>query len=277
MKLFDIIGPVMTGPSSSHTAGAVKIGLVSRALLGSTPARAEILLHGSFAQTGRGHGTDRALVAGLLGMRPDDPRIPESFSYAEEAGLSFDFQTGSLKNVHPNTARLTLWDKKGNRLEVVASSLGGGRIQICRVDGIDIGFSGGSNTLIVHNEDKPGCAALVTALLAKFQLNIATIQLCRNFPGGYAVMVIECDQHIPAQLAEQLEKTEGIARYQAEPGRLKVGEEEFHWLLIPSPPSSRSAAKPAFPFGRSFWRRICGKTEAPGRTPCVKCAACGRP
>lgn len=212
MKLFDIIGPVMTGPSSSHTAGAVKIGLVSRALLGSTPARAEILLHGSFAQTGRGHGTDRALVAGLLGMRPDDPRIPESFSYAKEAGLSFDFQTGSLKNVHPNTARLTLWDKKGNRLEVVASSLGGGRIQICRVDGIDIGFSGGSNTLIVHNEDKPGCAALVTALLAKFQLNIATIQLCRNFPGGYAVMVIECDQHIPAQLAEQLEKTEGIVR-----------------------------------------------------------------
>ena len=114
MRLFDVIGPIMTGPSSSHTAGAVKIGLVTRAMLGGEPARATILLHGSFAQTGRGHGTDRAIVAGLLGMHPDDPRIPDSFALAEQAGLSFSFTTGTLKNVHPNTAALTVQNKNGN-------------------------------------------------------------------------------------------------------------------------------------------------------------------
>ena len=212
MRLFDVIGPIMTGPSSSHTAGAAKIGLVTRAMLGGEPVKADILLHGSFAQTGRGHGTDRAIVAGLLGMRPDDPRIPDSFSLAEKAGLAFSFTTGTLKNVHPNTASLKVENADGESLSVVASSLGCGRIQICRVDGIETGFSGGSNTLIVHNEDKPGCAAVVTALLARFGLNIATMQLCRNFPGGYAVMVIECDQYIPAELARELEKADGVAR-----------------------------------------------------------------
>ena len=145
-------------------------------------------------------------------MRPDDPRIPDSFSLAEKAGLAFSFTTGTLKNVHPNTASLKVENADGESLSVVASSLGGGRIQICRVDGIETGFSGGSNTLIVHNEDKPGCAAVVTALLARFGLNIATMQLCRNFPGGYAVMVIECDQYIPAELARELEKADGVAR-----------------------------------------------------------------
>ena len=109
MDIFEIIGPIMVGPSSSHTAGAVRIGLVARKLLARPPVRAELLLHGSFAATGRGHGTDRALVAGLLGFEPDDTRIPDSFVYAKEAGLDFRFDTVELRDAHPNSVLLRLW------------------------------------------------------------------------------------------------------------------------------------------------------------------------
>lgn len=130
MKLFDIIGPVMIGPSSSHTAGAVKIGLVARKLLGETPVKANIKLHGSFAMTGAGHGTDRAIVAGLLGIRPDDERIPDSFDIAHKEGFSFDIDTTHIPNAHPNSTLLTLEGDHGRKLEIVASSLGGGRILV---------------------------------------------------------------------------------------------------------------------------------------------------
>lgn len=126
MRLFDILGPVMVGPSSSHTAGAVRIGLTARKLLGDQPVHADISLHGSFALTGHGHGTDCALIAGLLGMQPDDLRIPDSFSVAAEQGLTFSFQKVQLRNAHPNTARLQLEDAKGRTLDIVAESIGAG-------------------------------------------------------------------------------------------------------------------------------------------------------
>ena len=126
MRLFDILGPVMVGPSSSHTAGAVRIGLTARKLLGDQPVHADISLHGSFALTGHGHGTDCALIAGLLGMQPDDLRIPGSFAIAAEQGLTFAFQNVQLRNAHPNTARLQLTDAKGRTLDIVAESVGGG-------------------------------------------------------------------------------------------------------------------------------------------------------
>lgn len=212
MNIFDILGPVMVGPSSSHTAGAVRIGLIARRLLGGQPATAKITLSGSFAATGTGHGTDRALVAGLLGMKPDDIRIPDSFALAVEQGLAFTFDKIELKEAHPNTAILQLSTAGGRELEVQASSLGGGRIMVNKLDGINVNFNGDSPTLIVHNLDQPGHVAEVTSMLSHKSINIATMQLYRNHRGGYAVMVIETDQDIPAEALRWLSRLEGVIK-----------------------------------------------------------------
>ena len=212
MNIFDILGPVMVGPSSSHTAGAVRIGLIARRLLGGQPATAKITLSGSFAATGTGHGTDRARVAGLLGMKPDDIRIPDSFALAVEQGLAFTFDKIELKEAHPNTAILQLSTAGGRELEVQASSLGGGRIMVNKLDGINVNFNGDSPTLIVHNLDQPGHVAEVTSMLSHKSVNIATMQLYRNHRGGYAVMVIETDQDIPAEALRWLSRLEGVIK-----------------------------------------------------------------
>ena len=212
MNIFDILGPIMVGPSSSHTAGAVRIGLIARRLLGGQPATAKITLSGSFAATGTGHGTDRALVAGLLGMKPDDIRIPDSFALAVEQGLAFTFDKTELKEAHPNTAILQLSTAGGRELEVQASSLGGGRIMVNKLDGINVNFNGDSPTLIVHNLDQPGHVAEVTSMLSHKSVNIATMQLYRNHRGGYAVMVIETDQDIPAEALRWLSRLEGVIK-----------------------------------------------------------------
>ena len=212
MNIFDILGPVMGGPSSSHTAGAVRIGLIARRLLGGQPATAKITLSGSFAATGTGNGTDRALVAGLLGMKPDDIRIPDSFALAVEQGLAFTFDKTELKEAHPNTAILQLSTAGGRELEVQASSLGGGRIMVNKLDGINVNFNGDSPTLIVHNLDQPGHVAEVTSMLSHKSVNIATMQLYRNHRGGYAVMVIETDQDIPAEALRWLSRLEGVIK-----------------------------------------------------------------
>ena len=204
VSLFEVLGPVMIGPSSSHTAGAVRIGLTARKLLGEPPVRAEILLHGSFAATGRGHGTDRALVAGLLGMRPDDARLPRSFELAEEAGMELILGKTVLRGAHPNTVLLKVEDAAGKHLEVTASSLGGGRVQVCAIDGLEARFTGELPTLIIRNEDRPGAVAEVSAILSRRKVNIATMQLYRNTRGGLAVMVIESDQPIWAEAVEEL-------------------------------------------------------------------------
>lgn len=212
MNLFDILGPVMVGPSSSHTAGAARIGFVSQKLLQEKPVKAEILLHGSFATTGLGHGTDRALVAGLLGMKPDDIRIPQSFTLAEKEGLFFSFRTVNLKDVHPNTAVLKLTGINGRELEVQAASIGGGRIMIQKLDGIQVNFSAEKPTLIVHNLDQPGHVAEVTSMLSHKSVNVATMQLYRDKRGGYAVMVLELDQEVPLESIHWLEHLEGIIK-----------------------------------------------------------------
>ena len=212
MGIFDILGPVMVGPSSSHTAGAVRIGFITLKLLGEQPVEAQILLHGSYASTGRGHGTDRAIVAGLLGMKSDDENIPNSFEIAKRRGLHFTFGKTVLRGVHPNTALLRVRGAGGRELEVVASSPGGGRIRVCSIDGIETNFCGDCPTLIVHNIDQPGHVAQVTAMLAGQGVNIAAMQLYRNRRGGYAVMVVECDQKIPADSLDILKKEPGIIK-----------------------------------------------------------------
>ena len=212
MNIFDIIGPIMVGPSSSHTAGAVKIGQMVRALLDCQPKRAEIWLHGSFAETGKGHGTELALVAGLLGMDPDDMRIPHSMKCAEEAGMEVVIDRMNIPDAHPNTALIHAWDADGEKLEVQACSIGGGRIQVSKIDGMRVNCSGEVPTLIIRNNDRPGMAAEVTAALARHHINIAQMMLFRNKKGEDAVMVVETDQKIPPQEIAALHDQDGILR-----------------------------------------------------------------
>lgn len=210
MNIFDIVGPVMVGPSSSHTAGAVKIGYVAGKLLAEPVAEAEILLYGSFLATGKGHGTQLAIVAGLLGMEPDDVRIPQSFSLAREKGMKFSFGEAKLKDGHPNSVQLNLTGVSGRRLEIVGQSLGGSLINIASIDGLSANFSGEYPTLIVHNMDQPGHVAEVTSMLSHKSVNIATMQRYRAGRGGNAVMVIECDQEIPEESVQWLAHLEGV-------------------------------------------------------------------
>ena len=212
MNLYDIIGPVMVGPSSSHTAGAVKIGYVSRKLMAQPIVKAQILLYGSFLATGKGHGTQIAIVAGLLGMKTDDCRIPDSFRLAGEAGMEISFGEAELKDAHPNSAQLILTGADGRQLEIVGESIGGSRINIASIDGLSANFSGDYPTLIVHNLDQPGHVAEVTSMLSHKSVNIATMQLYRAGRGGHAVMVIECDQEVPKVSIQWLAHLEGIEK-----------------------------------------------------------------
>ena len=212
MNVFDIIGPIMVGPSSSHTAGAVKIGYLASKLMGEPIRSARIYLHGSFLTTGKGHGTDKAIIAGLLGMKPDDIRIPESFALAEKAGLAFTFDGIELRDAHPNSVKLNLTGASGRELEIMASSVGGGNIKIFQIDGLDANFGGDLPTLIVHNQDRPGLVTEVTAMLSQKSINIATMQLYRSRRGGDAVMVLECDQEISKASISGLQSLDGIRK-----------------------------------------------------------------
>ncbi|MCI1723056.1 MAG: L-serine ammonia-lyase, iron-sulfur-dependent subunit beta [Lachnospiraceae bacterium] len=210
MDIFEIIGPVMVGPSSSHTAGAVKIGYVAGRLLGEPLQQAEILLYGSFLATGSGHGTDRAIAAGLLGMKPDDPGIIHSLEEAAARGIRISFGKADLQNAHPNTAVLKMTGKSGKKLEIQASSPGGGRISIDSMDGIEMRFSAEYPTLIVRNQDEHGLVAAVTKLLDSALVNIAEMQVYRDMRGGQAVMTVECDAEIPDRVVKQVEQLKGV-------------------------------------------------------------------
>lgn len=211
-SIFDILGPVMVGPSSSHTAGAARIGLIVRQLFGRQPDKAQVYLHGSFAATGKGHGTDKALIAGLLGMKPDDMRIPESFEIAKEMGMEFQIAEKDIREAHPNTAQIIMEAEGVKTMKIQAYSIGGGRIRVSKLDGIDVHFSGESNTLIVRNVDQPGRITEVAAALSKCDINIATMQVFRDKRGGFAVMVVETDQVVSKEAIENLEKKEGIIK-----------------------------------------------------------------
>lgn len=210
INIFDMMGPVMVGPSSSHTAGAARIGNMGRTLLGEEVARADIGLHGSFAETGFGHGTDRALLAGLLGMKPDDLRIPNAYEEANRAGMAYSFRTVELRDAHPNTALLELTGKSGKKLTLQASSIGGGAIVVNKIDGIDVSFTGDFNTLIVRNQDESGSVAAITSILSQVHINVANMSVNRHRRGGDALMVIETDQHIKPRQVEFLSELPGI-------------------------------------------------------------------
>lgn len=193
MDIFDIIGPIMVGPSSSHTAGASRIGYVARCLLDDIPVNARILLHGSFAHTGLGHGTNLALIAGILGMKPDDERLKDSFKIAEAENLKFTFETTDLDNVHPNTAVIYLTGKTGKTKMLEAASIGGGNIEITKIDEQPLCISGKSPTVVVRHRDIPGMIANITKTTGQLGYNIFQIHIGRDKRGGVAIMSLELD------------------------------------------------------------------------------------
>ncbi|WMJ23890.1 L-serine ammonia-lyase, iron-sulfur-dependent subunit beta [Paludicola sp. MB14-C6] len=193
MNIFDIIGPVMIGPSSSHTAGAVRIGKIAGALLKGKPVKATIYLYGSFAKTYKGHGTDKALIAGILGMNPDDPRIRNSLELATEEGLEYHFIKDEMDGAHPNTTRIELVDSQGNEAITQGASIGGGNVVIQKINDMKVEITGQYTTLIVLHNDAPGTIAAVTNYVAAQGMNIGNFRLSRDQKGGTAVMVIEMD------------------------------------------------------------------------------------
>lgn len=196
----------MVGPSSSHTAGAVRLGGMARKILGEEPVEGEIILHGSFATTGKGHGTDLALVAGLLGMAADDVRISEAPRIAKERGLNFTFATADLGDIHPNSVKFILSGRNGTNVQVLGSSIGGGIIIIREINDFQVEIKGDYPTLVILHQDFSGVVAQVTLLLATAQINIARMWVSREKKGAQALMVLELDQKVDEAILGLLRK-----------------------------------------------------------------------
>lgn len=205
VSLFDILGPVMVGPSSSHTAGACRLGLMARAILGADPEEARIQLHGSFAATGEGHGTHRAMVGGLVGIAPDDLRLREGYREAEAAGLRWSFEEAELgEEAHPNTAIFHL--RRGEeRVVVRGASVGGGRVEVTEIDDFPVALGGDYHTLVLLAHDEPGTIATVSGTLAEDGVNLATMRVDRTGRDQDALMTIEADQPIPDDALHRLQ------------------------------------------------------------------------
>jgi len=193
MDVFDIIGPIMIGPSSSHTAGAVRIGYLTRVLLAEPAIKARVYLHGSFAYTYKGHGTDRAIAAGIMGMKPENERIRNSLTLAKEQGLDITFESIDIPNAHPNTALIELTGIDGKEISVQSSSIGGGNILITKINGKPVELSGKNPTLVVEYQDIPGRIAAITSVTAKHKINISQIHIGRDYRGGTATMCLQMD------------------------------------------------------------------------------------
>lgn len=207
--VFDILGPIMVGPSSSHTAGAARLGKVARAVAGADIEEVTFYLHGSFAKTYKGHGTDRALVAGILGMEPSDLRLRDSLEIARELGLKIGFKEADLGDVHPNTVEFIIRGKEGN-YGLIGSSIGGGSIEVTSVNGNAVNFTGTYPTVIVSNRDVPGVLSKVASILYDNDINIAFMKVFRNQKGKNATMVFEVDHEITAEIIGNIKAIEGI-------------------------------------------------------------------
>ncbi|MDN4592435.1 L-serine ammonia-lyase, iron-sulfur-dependent subunit beta [Polycladomyces subterraneus] len=207
--VFDIIGPIMIGPSSSHTAGAARIGRAARALFGRKPKKVTITFYGSFAKTYRGHGTDIAIVGGVLDFDTFDKRIVDSLKIAREQGIEVIFQESEEVPDHPNTARILLEDENGST-EVVGISIGGGKMEITELNGFSLNLSGNAPTLLVLHHDRYGAIATVAGILARHQINIGYMQVSRKEKGSLALMTIETDQSVSEEVKAEIEAQEGI-------------------------------------------------------------------
>lgn len=206
VSLLDIIGPVMVGPSSSHTAGACRLGLLARNLVGDTPQKARVELHGSFARTGEGHGTDKAIAGGLMGFRPDDERIRDALEIADREGLRYSFEKTTLGEedvMHPNSVRISV-ERGDRRAVMMGSSLGAGRVLVSQIDGFPVEVHGNYHTIVLVAEDIRGSIARIAGLLANHGLNIATLRLTRKERGGDAFMVIELDERPDEKVRDEI-------------------------------------------------------------------------
>lgn len=210
MDSFSIIGPVMIGPSSSHTAGAARLGGVARIVLGERPVRARIVLSGSFARTYRGHGTDRALVAGIMGMSPDDERLRGSLELASGRGLVVEFIARDIPDAHPNTALIDLDGERGAHAQVKGASIGGGSILVTEIDGFPVQIDGQSETLVVAHRDVPGIVAKVADALRRTEVNICNLSLARNERGGTAVMTVGMDGAISEKALSEIRSSPDV-------------------------------------------------------------------
>lgn len=207
---FDIIGPVMIGPSSSHTAGAARLGKIAGVIAGENIKSVKFILHGSFAQTYRGHGTDRALVAGILGMEPWDGNLRNSLSIAKDRGIEIIFEQGDLGDVHPNTVKFIITKSDEKVVEVVGSSVGGGNIIISEVDGEIVEFNGAYPTLIINHRDVPGMISRVSTLIYEANINIAFLKVYRSSKGSTATMVLETDTKVSENIIDNMKYIIGI-------------------------------------------------------------------
>lgn len=211
MSIFEIMGPAMIGPSSSHTAGAARIGRIARLLFADKIDRAVVKLHGSFADTAAGHGTDRAIIGGLLGFLPDDERLRNSFELAEKEAMEFSLEEVKLREVHPNTAAIELYNYKNDKkLEIIASSIGGGRIKVTEINGSPVELTGRMPTLWILHQDRPGEVGIITSILGSYKINIAYMQVYRNRKGDIGSCIIEMDHKPDQYVIKHLENTEDI-------------------------------------------------------------------
>lgn len=209
-SIFDIIGPVMIGPSSSHTAGAARLGKMARCIFGNMPKKVEMTLYGSFAKTYKGHGTDRALLGGLLGFKEDDKRIRNGKELADEASLDYTFIESPLDIGHPNVVKFDLYGEKERHMSVVGRSIGGGQIMITEVDGNDMSITGDEFTLVVFHEDKPGAISLISQALSESDINIASMRVFRKGKYKDAVMVITTDSVVNPITVQFMRECPGI-------------------------------------------------------------------
>ena len=209
-SVFDILGPIMIGPSSSHTAGAARLGKVASVIAGKNIKSVRFVLHGSFAKTYKGHGTDRALIAGILGMDPWDDRLKDSMSIAKEQGLSIEFDFEDLGDVHPNTVKFIITKKSGRIVEIIGSSVGGGNILIFEVDGESVEFTGKYPTIIISHKDIPGMISKVSTILYDKGINIALMKVYRNSRGLKAAMVFETDTIVPTDVLDKIKHMSNI-------------------------------------------------------------------
>lgn len=207
ISVFEVIGPNMVGPSSSHTAGAASIARLAWRMMHPKIKSVHFTLYGSFARTYQGHGTDRALLGGMMGFETDDVRIRDSFEIARKEGIEFSFTVNTVEtDVHPNTVDMEIEDVEGRKLTVRGESIGGGKVRLTRIDGVKVMFTGEYHSLIVVHKDHPGVIANVTTILSKCHVNIAYLRVYRENKGGVAYMIIESDEEITQETVDAIEK-----------------------------------------------------------------------
>lgn len=211
ISAFDVLGPNMIGPSSSHTAGAVAIALLAQKMINGPVAEVEFTLYGSFSNTYKGHGTDRALLGGIMGFGTDDRRIRDSFEIADARGLKYTFLINEQeKEIHPNTVDIRMVNEQGNVMTVRGESLGGGKVRIVKIDQVEVDFTGEYSAVIVIHKDKPGVVAHVTRCLSDCSVNIAFMKLFREEKGATAYSIVESDERLPVDIVERIRENANV-------------------------------------------------------------------